>query len=104
MPRPPALRNVAVIQPLPGIGDMIWHLPHIRAIAAHVGGPITLLAKPRSRADELFQAEPSVGEVLWVDRNPAGRAGGHDGGRGWYRLIRTMRARRFSAVYLLHHS
>ena len=29
--------KVAVVQPLPGIGDTIWHLPHIRAIAAHVG-------------------------------------------------------------------
>ena len=45
---------VAVVQPLPGIGDMIWHLPHIRAIAAHVGQPVTLIAKPRSAADQIF--------------------------------------------------
>src|SRR5438552_15723696 len=44
-------RRVAVMQPLPGIGDMIWHLPHIRAIARHVGAPVTLIAKPRSLAD-----------------------------------------------------
>jgi heptosyltransferase-2 len=96
--------NVAVVQPLPGIGDMIWHLPHIRAIAAHVGTPVTLLAKPRSAADQLFAAEPAVRDVLWVDRNPADRHGRHDGGGGWRRLISAVRARRFTTVYLLHHS
>jgi heptosyltransferase-2 len=97
-------QNVAVVQPLPGIGDMIWHLPHIRAIAAHVGGPITLLAKPRSLADQIFQAESTVRDVLWVDRNPERRQGTHDGGRGWMRLAASLRNRRFSAVYILHHS
>lgn len=96
--------NVAVVQPLPGIGDMIWHLPHIRAIAAHVGHPVTLLAKPRSLADQIFQAETTVREVLWVDRNPERRQGRHDGGRGWLRLVASLRARRFTSVYLLHHS
>jgi heptosyltransferase-2 len=100
----PEPRNVAVVQPLPGIGDMIWHLPHIRAIAAHVGGPITLLAKPRSLADQIFQAETTVRDVLWVDRNPERRHGAHDGGRGWMRLMASLRDRRFSAVYILHHS
>lgn len=102
--QPPAPPNVAVVQPLPGIGDMIWHLPHIRAIAAHVGAPVTLLAKPRSLADQIFQAEATVRDVVWVDRNPERRQGRHDGGSGWLRLVSSLRARRFSAVYLLHHS
>jgi heptosyltransferase-2 len=96
--------NVAIVQPLPGIGDMIWHLPHIRALAAHVGAPVTLLAKPRSLADQIFQAETTVRDVIWVDRNPERRQGQHDGGTGWLRLVRSLRARRFSAVYVLHHS
>jgi len=93
-----------VVQPLPGIGDMVWHLPHIRAIAASVGGPVTLLAKPRSLADQLFQAEATVRDVLWLDRNPERRQGRHDGGRGWLRLVSALRARRFTRAYLLHHS
>lgn len=83
---------------------MIWHLPHIRAIAAHVGGPVSLLAKPRSLADEIFEAEETVREVLWVDRNPEKRHGRHDGAGGWLRLVASIRARRFSSVYVLHHS
>jgi heptosyltransferase-2 len=97
-------RNVAVMQPLPGIGDMIWHLPHVRAIADHVGAPVTLIAKPRSAADQLFRAEPAVRDVMWLDRNPERRRGRHDGPFGLVRFVRDLRARRFDAVYLLHHS
>jgi heptosyltransferase II len=100
----PAPPNVAVVQPLPGIGDMIWHLPHIRAIAHHVGAPVTLLAKPRSLADQIFQAETTIRDVLWVDRNPERRQGAHDGSRGWFRLVASLRAKRFSDVFILHHS
>src|SRR5258707_14398025 len=95
---------VAVVQPLPGIGDMIWHLPHIRAIAAHVGEPVTLIAKPRSAADQIFSAEQTVRDVFWLDRNPEGRHGEHDGGLGVFHVVSSLRARRFRAVYLLHHS
>jgi heptosyltransferase II len=96
--------NVAVIQPLPGVGDMIWHLPHIRAISAHVGAPVTLVAKPRSAAAQIFAAERTVRDVIWMDRNPERRRGRHDGPLGMLRLIRDLRARHFDAVYLLHQS
>jgi heptosyltransferase-2 len=95
---------VAVVQPLPGIGDMIWHLPHIRAIAAHVGEPVTLITKPRSAADQIFSAERTIRDVFWLDRNPEGRHGEHDGGAGFFRVVTSLRARRFDAVYVFHHS
>ena len=93
-----------VVQPLPGIGDMVWHLPHIRALASHVGAPVTLLTKPRSHADELFAAEDTVREIIWLDRNPPERRGIHDGPGGLLRLIGTLRQRHFDAAVLLHHS
>jgi len=96
--------NPAVLQPLPGIGDMIWHLPHIRAIAEHVAAPVTLIAKPRSAADQLFSAEQTVRAVMWLDRNPERGRGRHDGLFGFWRLVAELRARRFDAIYLLHHS
>ncbi len=98
--RPP----VGVIQPLPGIGDMVWHLPHLRAIAAHAGTAVTLLAKPRSLADQLLVNEPAVASVVWVDINPANRPGVHDGFGGFLKLVRAMRAQHFGTVVLLHHS
>jgi heptosyltransferase-2 len=83
---------------------MIWHLPHIRAIAAHVGHPVTLITKPRSRADQIFVAEDAIRDVFWLDRNPEGRRGGSDGVIGRLRTITALRARKFTAIYLLHHS
>ena len=96
--------RVLVVQPLPGIGDMIWHLPHIRALAAHFAAPVTLLAKPRSHADEIFSAEATVRDVIWLDRNPAARRGRDDGALGLWRVVRSLRTHRFDAVVLLHHS
>jgi heptosyltransferase II len=97
-------QRAAVLQPLPGIGDMIWHLPHICAIALHVGAPITLIAKPRSAADQLVRAEAAVRDVMWLDRNPEQHRGRHDGLLGLARFVRSLRSRRFDAIYLLHHS
>src|SRR6202042_2736897 len=98
------LPPVAVVQPLPGIGDMVWHMPHIRAIAAASGAPITLLAKPRSLADQLFAGEPTVDAILPLDLNPGGRRGRHDGIIGLVRLARLMQGGRFGTIILLHHS
>jgi len=92
------------MQPLPGIGDMIWHLAHIRAVAAQHGGRVTLLAKPRSLADQLFAGEDTVRDIIWLDRNPRGRTGQHDGPLGLWHLVRRLRAGRFSRTMILHHS
>jgi lipopolysaccharide heptosyltransferase II len=96
--------RIAVIQPLPGIGDMIWHLPHIRAIARWFGRPVTLVAKPRSAADELFSTEITIESVMWLDRNPERRRGRHDGVGGFARLVVALRRGAFEAVVVLHHS
>ena len=74
---------------------MVWHLPHIHALAEHFGAPVSLFTKPRSRADELLMTDASVADVTWVDRNPPGRRGEHDGPNGLWRLVRMLRARRF---------
>jgi heptosyltransferase-2 len=101
---PPPRHPVAVVQPLPGIGDMVWHLPHIRAIAAYAGGPVTVIAKPRSLADQLLADDPAVAGIVWIDLNPKGRRGEHDGAAGFLRLVRRLRARRFGTLIMLHHS
>ncbi len=98
------LKHICVVQPLPGIGDMIWHLPHLRAIAAHAGCPVTLITKPRSAADQLLEADPAIAGVMWMDRNPENRPGLHDGVFGQLRFIRDLRARAFEAAVVLHHS
>ena len=46
-----------------------------------------LVAKPRAGAAELLAAEPAVRDIIWLDRNPKGRRGRHDGPRGLLRLV-----------------
>jgi heptosyltransferase-2 len=101
---PDPVGSLAVVQPLPGIGDMIWHLPHIRAIARWAGRPVTLVAKPRSAATELFSGEKTIADVIWLDRNPRQGRGSHDGFQGFARLVLALRRRAFDSVVLLHHS
>jgi heptosyltransferase-2 len=97
----PTSGGTLVIQPLPGMGDMLWHLPHIRAIArAGTAGSVTLLTKRRSQADRLLAAEPAVREVLWLERNP----GRHDGVLGILRLAAELEAYHFTEAFVLHGS
>jgi len=90
-----------VVQPLPGIGDMVWHLSLIHAIAAATpSGRVSILTKPRSQADRLLAADPAVASVLWLQRNP----GIHDGPAGLVRLAAMLRRQAFQQVWVLHDS
>ena len=59
--------SVLVYAPDRGIGDLMWHLPTIRAIAATAPeGKVVLVARPSSRASEVLKVEPSVERVLYA--------------------------------------
>lgn len=92
------MTSIAVIQVKPGIGDVIWHLPFVRAIAAaSPGGRVTFLAPPRSGARDLLDAEPSVSEVLYFEH------GGSELQRGLntVRLSRLLKRCNFRTVWIL---
>ena len=97
-------RHLALVQPRIGIGDMVWHLPHIRALARHAGGRVTLVARPRSLADQLVGPEDGIADVFWVERDQWTPGGRHQGVRGMTRLIRALRALRCDAAVLLTRS
>jgi hypothetical protein len=92
------MTRCAVLQAKPGFGDVIWHLPFVRAIAATLpGGKVTFLAPPRSGAAELLAAEPSVVEVLYFEHH------GSELRRGinLIRLVALLRRKRFDAIWIL---
>lgn len=91
--------EVLVIQPFPGIGDVIWFLPHMHALAEE-RGPLTLMTKPRSCADKLLAGDRRIKRVVWLERNP----GRHDGIRGFFRLVGEIRRRRYTEAWLFHRS
>ncbi|HCI46168.1 MAG TPA: hypothetical protein DFI00_02625 [Rhodospirillaceae bacterium] len=91
---------ILILQPLPGVGDLVWHLSAIHAIAAaHPNHERILLTKHRTRADEMYIADPSISRVIWVDR-----AEQHSGPGGFLALVRDLKAEGFSRSYQLHHS
>jgi len=88
----------AIIQVKPGIGDVIWHLPFIRAIAAAApGGRVTFFAPPSSAAKELLAAEPSVAATVYFEH------GGSEFRRGinLIRLVALMRRQRPRSIWIL---
>lgn len=106
--------NTLVMQPMPGIGDMLWFLPHVRAIADRfvVGDSVTLLARPSTQSAKLLSEESCVKEVLPLYRCQMNRQGNeresnhrekyrHDGMLGAMRLAREMAVHQFDAVWSL---
>lgn len=110
-----------VIEPLPGIGDLMWFLPHLRAIAANsVTQKICLLTKPNSKASELLMAEDIVADFIWLQRDRrasnqpthqrtdehlvSGGSNRHSGILGRWRLAQDLKNYHFQTAWILHHS
>ena len=90
--------STAVIQVKRGIGDVVWHLPFIRAIAATTPErAVTFLTLPSTRAKELLQAEPCVGSVIYFEHQ----------GSEFKRVVNLavltalLRAKKFRRVWIL---
>jgi heptosyltransferase-2 len=90
--------STAVIQVKRGIGDVVWHLPFIRAIAAATPErAVTFLTLPSTRAKELLAAEPSVGEVIYFEHHGSELARGIN----LIKLIALLRAGQFRRIWIL---
>ncbi len=92
------MASTGVIQVKQGIGDVVWHLPFIRAIAATTPEKaVTFLTLPSTQAKELLAGEPSVGEVVYFEHK------GSELRRGLYlaRLVALLRAGRYRRVWIL---
>jgi hypothetical protein len=93
-----AVARTAVIQAKRGIGDVVWHLPFVRAIASvSPGGQVTFMTPPSSRAKDLLAAEPSVLQTIYFEH------AGSELRRGvnLVRLARLLRQSRFRTVWIL---
>jgi heptosyltransferase-2 len=92
--------STVVIQTKQGIGDCIWHLPFIRAIATAAGESVTLLSLPSTHAQELLQAEPSIARMLYFENR------GPEWARGvqLVKLIGMLRGLACRTVWILDRS
>ena len=94
-------KKTLVIQPLPGIGDMVWYLPYIRAIAeSDEAKCVDVFTKKRSMADQLFDADANVDDVLWFD-DVMTRGSWFS---GVWNLVKLLRKCNYQRVWVLHES
>lgn len=86
-----------------GIGDLVWHIPYIRAIAgSSAGGKVTVLARPSCMAADVLAGETCVEDVMEYDRRPRGNArkGQHEGFFGQLRFCAELRRRKFDRIFI----
>ncbi len=93
-----------------GIGDLIWHIPYIRALAqSSLNGKVTVIAAPSTLADKILATEGCVEQVMLYDRNRRRHdgKGEHRGFRGLIEFSRRVRSQAFDRIYLFsnryHH-
>ena len=95
------MASTVVIQTKQGIGDVIWHLPFIRAIAATApAGIVTFLTLPSSHGRELLAGEPCIAQTLYYENR------GSELARGLHlmRLTALLRRLRPETVWILDRS
>lgn len=80
------------------VGDVLFSTPFLEALRAHFPDSfIACLVVPRCR--EVLEGNPHLDEILLYEEESL-----HRSFFGKLRLIRTLRAKRFDKVYLLHRS
>tara|TARA_R110001599_G_scaffold64023_4_gene179590 strand:- start:277979 stop:279016 length:1038 start_codon:yes stop_codon:yes gene_type:complete len=97
------MKKTLVVHHRNGIGDLVWHVPYIRAIAGDsADNKVTVLARPSCRAADLLAGEVCVEAVIEYDRRPrgGGRKGGHDGFFGQLRFLQTLRKHEFDRIVI----
>jgi heptosyltransferase II len=78
------------------LGDVILTTPLLASLARR-HGPVDIVTTPQ--AAPLVEHHPAVREVIRYDKRDADR-----GVRGFFRLVRKLRERRYDRVYLPHRS
>ena len=94
--------KLLIIQPLVGIGDMIWHKPWIDHLCNE--NRVVLATKPTVQASILFQSTRGLIDILSIERSQRGKRGCHDGWMGFWRLVSDFRSVGADKALILHHS
>jgi heptosyltransferase-2 len=92
---------MAILQAKQGIGDVIWHLPYIRAIAeTSPSRTVSFLSLPSSHAREILEGESGIEQVLYYEHR------GSELMRAWHfaGLVRLLRSHRFDTLWILDRS
>jgi heptosyltransferase-2 len=90
-----------VLQPMVGIGDMVWHKPWLDEIISR--HEMVLMAKPSAQAGAVMAEHPGL-SIIPLHRAERGRKGRHDGIIGFFRMVLAMRQAKAGEIWILHRS
>lgn len=89
-------RRILVIQPLPGIGDLLWFDAHLQTLAERAANAqVSLMTKKRSLARDVFKDNPYVEDIIWVDPKET---------VNFWNLVKELRIHAFTEVWIFHTS
>jgi len=94
--------KVLICQTRFGIGDCVIFLPYIHAIAKRYG-PVTLLAKKSSRANEICKYDKNIKEILFLERDKE-KEGKHSGIKGFFNLAKEIKHHNFDIGFIFNSS
>ena len=96
--------KVLVIQNRMGIGDMVIFLPYIDAISKKFNTKVSLLVKKNTKSLEFLSDNPSIEEIIILDRDDKNKIGEHYGLSGIIKLAIDIKKKRFDKVFIFNSS
>ncbi len=94
-------KKILMIQPMIGIGDLIWVKPWIdEAITRH---EVIFMSKPSACAATILSEHPGL-RMISLCRSQRGKTGKHDGILGFIRLWLDVRKVNPDEIWILHKS
>tara|TARA_B100000401_G_scaffold318975_1_gene220548 strand:- start:69 stop:989 length:921 start_codon:yes stop_codon:yes gene_type:complete len=89
--------KILIIQQRYGIGDMVIFLPYIHAISKKFSTPVSLLSKDSSKANDIFEEDKHVNEIIKLEKET-------DGLSGIFKLSKELKKRNFDKVFIFNSS
>ena len=89
--------KILIIQQRYGIGDMVIFLPYIHAISKKFDTPVSLLCKESSRANDIFEKDRHINEIIKLGKD-------EDGLSGFFKLSKELRKRDFDKAFIFNSS
>ena len=96
--------RILTVQNRMGIGDMVIFLPFIQAISKRFATPVSILVKENSKAIEFLQNDPSIDQIIILDRSNKTKNGRHDGIIGSYYLAKDLKNFDFDKIFIFNSS
>jgi len=96
--------RILTVQNRMGIGDMVIFLPFIQAISKRFATPVSILVKENSKAIEFLQNDPSIDQIIILDRSNKTKNGRHDGIIGSYNLAKDLKNFDFDKIFIFNSS